>query len=977
MRKIKDYVQIIREDVIYQNCCYNGVTYLNSQDLPLELLNQNIAHLSVNTKSVTENDIFICIKGYAVDGHDMAQEAIRKGAIALVVERELPLDHIFQIVVEDSRKAMAILAKYEYQAPADSFKLIGITGTNGKTTTAWLVMQILIAKGYKTGMIGTIGYYINGVQYESERTTPDVMELNQIFCQMRDAGVEYVVMEVSSHAIALSRVYGLKFETTAFTNLSQDHLDFHKDMQDYANTKLKLFTDLQDRKGNAVINIDDAFGKEIIREAVGSIKTLSLNNHNRGVYPNLYLAQDICFDIQKSAFTLSIDKLEKRFETSLIGDYNIQNCITAIAITDDIEDKSGIGIEEIIRTIKPAKGRIESVQNHQGIGIYIDYAHTPDAVENVLKNLSRCKPQPNKHIERKSRIITLLGAGGNRDKMKRPLMTKAALKYSDLLILCDDNPRDEVPSEIILDMLSGIETTDQILILRDRKKAIHQALKLAKKGDIVLIAGKGHETYQEINGVKYPFNECDIVNEFLTMPDFDEHDDEKLSIEVDIMNFNLWFSQEFNTESLKTFKSIDFISTDSRKVKENTLFIALKGEKFDGADYCESVLKNESVFCLINQNYAKADELKKQYHDRIICAADTQKAYGFIAGKFLTYYGIIKIALTGSTGKTTTKEFLYNILSEKYQVLTNSGNENNLIGVPKTILNINPSHEIAVLECGTNQFGEIRQLAEIVKPDISLIINIGPSHLEFLENEEGVFREKSVLFDYTKEVIIFPENDSKFDRFKHDNQSRDYEKLSIGESASSDFNIHSILEGQDKIEFKLNEESYQINDNVRFKVTNASFAIVAAKQLGLSAHEIQNGLLKSLNVSYRMKKMEMNGSLWLVDCYNANPVSMKSAIHYWMKLNPQKKHYAVLGDMLELGKLSEKYHQEIHEILVGYNIVESVFSVGQMSRFYGSHHHFEGVDELVGSKMLDQIPSDSVVLIKASHGIHLERLIER
>ncbi|HPY95743.1 MAG TPA: UDP-N-acetylmuramoyl-L-alanyl-D-glutamate--2,6-diaminopimelate ligase [Candidatus Cloacimonadota bacterium] len=923
-----------------------------------------IAGVTANTKELKQDDIFVCIKGFSVDGHNLAQEAVIKGAIAIVVEHELKIDNAVQIIVKDSRKAMAILVKHYYNDPASSFKLIGITGTNGKTTCAWLVMQILQAKGYKVAMIGTLGYYINGVKYDSERTTPDIIDLNRIFSQIREEKVEYVVMEVSSHAIALSRVYGLNFYITAFTNLSQDHLDFHHDMQDYAQTKLRLFTELQDENGFSVINIDDDFGQDIASKINIRVKPISINV-NKKHDKQTYLAKDIKFDLQKTHFVLNSPlHSNESLITRLVGDFNISNCITSIAITDEIADKCGQNMRDIIAELKSAKGRLELVPNDLGLGIYIDYAHTPDAVENVLKNLNKSVHQ---------RIITLIGAGGNRDKSKRPLMTQAALHYSDLVILCDDNPRDEEPFKIIENMLEGIDHKANILIIRDRKKALKSVVSLAKKGDIVLIAGKGHETYQEIKGEKHPFDEYAIISEYLLCHDKETESGDTLPIPIDLMNFSWWFGLPFEQARHGSFDFIEHIITDSRSIKEHSLFVALKGDRFDGGDFCREVLKTNHTFCLVNKNYHGASSLEKEFRDRIIFVDDTQEAYGLLAHNYLRLFGIKVIALTGSTGKTTTKEYLYHILSERYKVLTNKGNENNLIGVPKTIFALKAYHEMALFELGTNHFGEIKALAEITEPDISLIINIGAAHLEFFGDEDGVFKEKSELFRFTKDTIIFPCNDRRFDKFKQDN----IHSISVGECEDADYRVEILKETEQRIDFSINQEEYFINDNVRFKVQNVAFAIAVAKKMGFDHDEIQSGIIKPLNISYRMKKIEINGSLWLADCYNANPVSMKSAIEYWVNLQKEKEHFAVLGDMLELGDKSEFYHQEIGELLEKHKLNQHVYSVGKLSKAFNSKQHYMTVGELISSGILNEIPEGSVVLIKASNGIQLQKLIER
>lgn len=952
--KALDEYQILK-GIIYHN---QEIPFKKALESP-ELFNVN-GKLSANTDNLENGDLFVCIKGFTVDGHDLAPLAIQKGATLLITEKRLDCE-LPQLIVTDSRKANALAAKEYYLNPTKNITLIGITGTNGKTTIAFLTMQLLLKLGYKVGMIGTIGYYINGEKYDSERTTPDIIELNEIIIKMKEAGVQYIVMEVSSHAVALSRVYGLKFQITAFSNLSQDHLDFHKDMDDYAETKARLFDELQDKAGLSIINIDDDYGKTLYKRLNHHKMAISVNPLDNK-YPDYLNADLIKFNIQNCHFKLTkkSNKITSELDitTQLIGYYNIQNLLTCMAIVDYIHKADIKELANSIPELKSAKGRIENVENNQNIGIYIDYAHTPDAVENVLKNLQLCK---------RNRIITVLGAGGNRDKTKRPLMAESALKWSDLLIITDDNPRNEVPSNIIRDITRNLNKEDNYLIIRDRKHAIKAAILLAKENDILVIAGKGHEEYQEINGIKYPFIETDIVRDALKEKKNLNLPENKLAIPLDVLNFEKWFNCSISNDLLNEIRCLDYVVSDSRKLVDNALFVAFKGDKFDGNEFIPQALEYSHNFCISSND-------KLAYDQRVIQVNDTVDAYGFIASKLLMAFGIKKVALTGSTGKTTTKEFLFNILSEKYQVLTNQGNENNLIGVPKTILGIRPEHTLALLELGTNQFGEIEKLAKIVKPDLSIIVNIGPSHLEYLIDEAGVFKEKVTLFNYTKDIVIYPAHDSHFKGLKLNDQIK---AITISDSVNADYNIHDLEIINNQLHFSLNEMGFILNDDISFKSYNASLAIITAMQFNISLDTIKKAILKPLNTQKRMEIREQNGRTLLVDCYNANPVSMKYAIEYWINYQKEKPHYAILGDMLELGEKTPEFHLEIKNQIEKYNMIDNLITVGNYTKCLSAKYHFLTVDELLENNFLEQIPQGSVVLIKASHGIHLEKILGR
>ncbi len=933
--------------------------YLNNQT---ELSNSISGKIVTNSKEVTKGDIFVCISGYSVDGHQFAKKAEEQGAILIIAEKRVEVN-IPQIIVFNSRIATALSAKLYYQNPTSRFTLIGITGTNGKTTTSTLIMNMLLLFNKKVGMIGTLGYYINGKQYESERTTPDILDLNRIFNQMVEAEVEYVVMEVSSHAIALNRVYGLEFDIGCFTNLTQDHLDFHKTMKDYEDTKFKLFRMIEDYKGVSIINIDDRTGRkyfnQISTKRIGITQRKSIDH--RYINEAIYHVQDVKQTIKESKFILkkNLNGLVNNIEltTNLSGRYNIYNFVTALAVIDQIFPN--LTIKEYVNIsmkAKSVKGRLESVRNTHDIGVFIDYAHTPDALENVLQNLNEFK---------RNRIITVFGAGGDRDKEKRPLMGKIAIAYSDLVIVTNDNPRTEKPENIIKEIVEPLSYEDSFIIISDRKSAIESAIKLAQPDDIILIAGKGHESYQEIEGIKYHFDDYEEAELALSQKKKTEQDIDKLAIAFDILNLEKILSIKIDHDNLQSIKKI---TTDSRKADQNTLFIGIQGERFDGGHFAESVLTEPSNWVIINKS-------NNFNHSHAFQVEDSLVSLSLIAKKYLSIFNLKKIAITGSTGKTTTKEYIKNVLSEKYQVLSNVGNENNRIGVPQTILRANPNHEVAVIEMGTNQFGEIDSLARMITPDISIITNIGPSHLEYLGDEEGVLREKIQLFNHTTQEIIYPDQDKRFNSYF---LAESLKRNTFGYTDSADFQIKITTRTESGMEFSLNNQKYTIPEDISFKVTNASISIICGLFLKLTKEEIQNGLNKPLDSINRMQIEHKEERTYLLDCYNANPFSMKYAIEYWHSLNQDQDHYCILGDMLELGDRSLEYHEQIGRQLEELSIKsDHIITIGKLSKNYGGSIHFEKVEDLIESNIIKQIAQKSVILIKASHGIHLEKIFKK
>ena len=460
--------------------------------MDLNLILKRVKGITCNSKEVKEGYVFFAIRGTKFDGHSFVKEAEKKGAYAVVVEKPVS-SKIPVIIVEDTKKALGKAAHEFYGKPSEKLNVIGITGTNGKTTTTHLIEKILLEAGESTGLIGTIYYRLGEKILGKGRTTPDQITWHRTLKEFYDLGAKNVVAEVSSHALDQSRVYPTSFEAVVFTNLSQDHLDYHKTMEEYFTSKARLFREYRSKV--KIINSDDPYGKRLLKSVEGDVITYGRNGDLKIL--------DFQTDFEGSILRISFKGKEYEFRTNLIGDFQAYNLSAAVAYALWRGIEPGI-IQKALKCVN-VPGRFEVVYSDK-FTVIIDYAHTPDAVENVLKTARKLT---------KGRLISVFGAGGNRDREKRPLMGKAAEKYSDLIILTSDNPRDENPEEIIKDILKGIENKDKVITEVDRKKAIRKAVELASEGDIIAILGKGHEDYQEIKGVKYPFSDAQVVKEIL------------------------------------------------------------------------------------------------------------------------------------------------------------------------------------------------------------------------------------------------------------------------------------------------------------------------------------------------------------------------------------------------------------------------------------------------------------------------------
>ena len=498
------------------------------EDVSVENIHGNIENpvssISLDSRKIEQNSLFVAISGNVIDGHIFIDEVINKGAKTIIYEKDIKefKSGVTYVKVPNTHEAIGIIASNFYDNPSRKMKLVGVTGTNGKTTTATLLHQLFRDLGYKVGMIGTIVNKINDKSFEACRTTPDSVTLNEILANMVNDGCEYCFMEVSSHAVCEKRIFGLSLIGGVFTNLTLDHLDYHKTFENYCEAK-KGFFDILPATGFAIANIDDERGEYMLSTTKANKYTLSLKK-----------SADVSAET-----SVKVDFTE-RLETKLIGEFNAYNILGVYACavclgqnqaklsdtgspdasTEAFRDK----VKEIIKTLEPVAGRFQYIKSENEITGIVDYAHTPDALENVLKTVQQLrgkKPPVGLVGTHQSdwwpKIITVVGCGGDRDKSKRPIMAKIGYEMSDILILTSDNPRTEKPEDILNDMQKGLplDGVDNVEIIIDRHIAIQKACELAQKGDYILLAGKGHENYQEVNGVKHHFDDMEELQKYL------------------------------------------------------------------------------------------------------------------------------------------------------------------------------------------------------------------------------------------------------------------------------------------------------------------------------------------------------------------------------------------------------------------------------------------------------------------------------
>ncbi len=463
-----------------------------------------------DSRKVEKGFLFVAIPGYEIDGHQFISQAIQKGAVAVVVSQSPQKDiKIPQLVVENSRKALAHIASRFFKNPSHQMRIVGITGTNGKTTVTYLLESIFKAAGRNPGVIGTINARFGGKIFQADNTTPESVDLQALMAQMLESGVTDVIMEVSSHALSLERIYEIEFDAAIFTNLSQDHLDYHKTMEDYFGAKKRLFSEYLPQSGKkgkfAVINMEDGFGEKILSDAGVRCVRAGLTGPYEIFCSSFQLSENgIQAEIRIGSESLLI-------RSPLLGRFNLENILVAVGLAHGLK-VSTEAIQKGIENLACVPGRFEKIPNNRGVLVFVDFAHTPEALARVGEHLRKLA---------RGRVITVFGCGGDRDRTKRPLMGREAGLFSDIVIVTSDNPRTEDPQSIINQITPGLEeigfSQNKIMTIADREKALQKAVEMLQRGDLLLVAGKGHEDYQIVGKKKTHFSDQEILKKLLSV----------------------------------------------------------------------------------------------------------------------------------------------------------------------------------------------------------------------------------------------------------------------------------------------------------------------------------------------------------------------------------------------------------------------------------------------------------------------------
>ena len=917
--------------------------------------------IAYNSTLTKKGYIFFAIKGNNFDGNNYIQEAIKKGATIVVSEKKKNFQNKNVIYIQN-RNPRKLLAEISYRYKKKNIKkLIAVTGTNGKSSVANFYYQILSLCKKRAASIGTIGVQSRNKIKEIENTTLDPIKLSRIINDLALKKIDHIILEASSHGLKQNRLDGLFFDIGIFTNLSHDHLDYHKNLKNYLNSKLYLFKHLI--KKNGYIIVDSTIPqfneiKNISNKKKLKISTVFGKNSDLELLSHNYIKED---QILKIKYKSQIFKIK----LGLIGKIQIKNILMAILAAiksnQDIRD-----IVKIVNKLKPVEGRFEKIgilKNNSKV--LLDYAHTPDALETLLINTKEQFPL--------SKISLVFGCGGDRDKYKRVKMGKIASTNAYKIYLTDDNPRNESPQNIRNQIKKGI-TSKNIEEIPQRKKAIQQCISNLCSGDIAIIAGKGHEKTQDYKGNKKYFSDRKEILKSIQKKNRSLFKDLHLNI-IQEKTKILPKKTEFNKACI-----------DSKKIRKNDIFFAIKGKKNDGNKFISEVFKKKASLAIVNK-INKNDNIKRQIKikDPLNFLTESSKI-------FRENINTKIIAITGSCGKTTLKELLGSSLKKISKVSVSPKSYNNKFGVPLSLFNLSQNDNYGVLELGMDKKGEINYLSKIVKPDVSVITNINYAHAKNFKNLKQIALAKSEIINNTKDngLIVLNADDNFFNLHKKIATKKNLKILSFGiKSKNANIKLMSIQKIGKKFKAIIRINNFKTYFLLSNDFENNIMNILAALTVMSVFFDISK-ISKNIFINFKtpngrgdISKIKItNKNLNLIDeSYNSNPLSLKSAILNYDKLELKKsKKYLLLGDMLELGKHSKKLHKSISKI-INKSKIDKVFVKGSkvLSIFDSILESKKGRIIKNNSQIIDLLKNDlnnnDYLMVKASNATGLNKVM--
>ena len=894
--------------------------------------------IATNSKKVRKGFIFFAIRGHKFNGEKYINEAIKKGASLIVCSKKCKIVNKQQLIFKtrNVRQLLSfICAKFYKQKPKN---IIAVTGTNGKTSVADLFYQILSINKVPVASIGTLGIKYQNKIIKTDLTTPDTVLLHQTLAKIKKKKIDNVIIEASSHGLNQKRIHNLELKAGIFTNFSQDHLDYHRSMRAYLNSKLILFSEILSKKKTV---ISDKSIKEFIKiKKISRVKDLNL---------------------------IDISKIEKKLENlvkSRFNDYQVKNLSMAFAAAKlcRLNEKK---IINSINKIKDVEGRLELIKTFpNNIKVFVDFAHTPDA---LIKSINSIKRSYHDNIS------LVFGCGGNRDIKKRPIMAKIASDYCKKIYVTDDNPRNEKPEKIRKEIIRNIKNPNYFNI-GARSKAIKFAIINAEPNEVILVAGKGHETNQIYKRKIFKISDKKIIKNI-------KLSSKKLTLEKqNFLQDKKILANFFTKSKIKNFQGI---STDTRLIKKNNIFVTISGKKNDGTKFIKAAIKKGAKYIVTSKNI-------NRFKKKILKVKNEIKFLkSFASEKRKTTKARI-IAITGSAGKTSLKNLLGNLLQSFDHTFKSPKSFNNYLGVPLSLSQLKIKHKYGVFEIGMSKSGEINELSKLIQPNIAIITNVGEAHLENFKNLKGIAKAKGEIINNIREdgTIILNRDDKYFKYLEKKAKSKNINIVTFGMKKKSDVFLIKIIKTKK-------------NKILKIKIQNQILYIEAASiniyniLSSLAVFKILNFDLKKLTKFFKnqeptdgrgkihnIKRYGKNFKL-IDESYNANPLSVKNAINNFSSIKKQKfKKYLLLGDMLELGKKSEFFHKNLSKVInnsdidkvfiKGNKTLDTYRSISKQKRGNIFQH-----EEDVDFSFNNIIANNDYLMIKGSNATGLNNLSKR
>ena len=927
-----------------------------------EFRNRYFSGLSFNSADCKKDHIFFAIKGTKSNGSKFIDDAIKKGARIIISEKKFEgiKDKVLFLRSKNVRK---LLSELSYKITKNKPKnLIAVTGTNGKSSIADFYFQLLNLSNKKVASIGTLGIRTKNNLKNASNTTLDPIRLSKILNDLKKQRIDNVILEASSHGLKQNRLDGLKFNTAIFTNLSHDHLDYHKTFNDYLKSKLYLFEKLLKSRGNIITDGQIPEYKNLKKISLNNkfnLQVLSKSNNGIDIYSHK-------FKDDKQIIEITHNQKHYKLQTDLIGRIQLKNLFMAMLAAK----KSNLKFDKIVKLasrVKSVSGRFEKIGTLKNKSkVILDYAHTPDALNTCLSNLKE-------QFENK-RIFIVFGCGGNRDKDKRPMMGKIANQYCDRVYLTDDNPRDENPKKIRLAIKKKIDKS-KVFEISKRSKAIQNAIFDLKTGDILVIAGKGHEQTQDYGKFVNKFSDrLEILKNI------------KLKNKILSTNLKINILKEIsNSPQINSNIKINNASINSKTINKNDIFFAIKGNNKDGNLYVNEAIQNGASLVIANN--------QKKSKKKII-VDNTLHLLTEASSKLRENLSSKIISITGSCGKTSLKELLGKTLSKISNVTYSPKSFNNKFGVPLSLFNLRKNDEFGIFEIGMDRKGEIDYLSKIIKPDVGVITNISYAHIKNFKNIHQVALAKSEIINNIKTngFLVLNRDDKFYNLHKKIAKKKNINIFTFSlKNKLADIFLKKIVKEKSKYKILVNVNKKQTYFYVRSIFENNLKNLLAAIAI-MSIYKDTQKLDKNIFFDYEIAKgrgditkVKFNKkNIYIVDeSYNSNPLSLKSAIKNFdeLKIDNSKKKL-ILGDMLELGNFSKKLHLEVGKE-INKTSLKNINVVGKhiLHTYKNLDKHRRGVILKDKSKIIDLIKNDlnnnDYLMIKGSNSTGLNNLVNK